>query len=73
MTRTITKSRKPADAMAKPLNGGATSNGAKIPVRDTLPNETDPEMLRAYRLLAKAAAAVRENLANMEPEGQDRS
>ena len=66
MPKTLTNIRKPA--VGKKLNGKAALS-QKIPIRDTLPPETNPEILRANRLLIKAAADVRENLANnFEPE-----
>lgn len=57
MPKAITKSHKPATS---PKNSkGKAAPAKKIPIRNTLPDETDPEILRANRLLVKAAAAIR--------------
>lgn len=67
MPKTITKSHKPTTSPGN--SNGKAAPAKKIPIRDTLPPETNPEILRANRLLIKAAADVRENLANnFEPE-----
>jgi hypothetical protein len=67
MPKTITKSHKPG---ASPENSnGKDAPAKKVPIRDTLPPETDPEILEANRLFLEAVADVRENLANnFEPE-----
>lgn len=72
MPKTETKTRKPAgDETKTTTNGKAATNGTKnsngkpkeakpkIPIYKTLPPETNPEILRANRLLVKAAAAIR--------------
>lgn len=71
--KTLTKTQPPSGTRRKTPKDKVVGNGTKIPIRATLPDETDPEMLRAYRLLVKAAAAVRENLANMETESGDKA
>ena len=59
MPKTITKSHKPASSPGN--TNGQTAPTKKIPIRDTLPPETNPEILRANRLLIKVATAIREN------------
>lgn len=72
MTKTQTKSRKPAGTATKKPNGKAAP-GKKIPIYATLPSETNPEILRANRLLVKVVAAMQANQVNFEPEAPKES